>query len=1643
MPTLKFEAQADFNQVVQMKKEIAELQKQLASLNKDESPELVAKLEARMAQLNTQLKDNVQKAALAAKAAEEEAAKMKEVANSMQEYKQSLKGISTEELANSFRQTKKEAKELQNTFKELQNDEIALVQDIERFGKDGDNTEELRKNLQETRAQIEETVNLLDENHRKFIAQREEIERRNVQAIPQQQQQPQQQATTSPLTQALEDQKTKIQEVQAQFDALIKDSERYAGSASEAKAKIEELTAAFVHNKSSMTSEEQATALQNINEQIKAYQLNVVNSSASIDAARQVEIDKINQLQESITQLETQKLQAAANGDSMGVVQIQQQIDIFNEKIQEAKNGFAEFDSRCKQSASAVASLGDEMAKMQEATSVKVGFFDNVFDSLEKIKQTTSETFEKVKTSISNAFEPAKKWAQETAEKINAEMNKVGQSVGIQRLKTEASNAFDYIKQKAGGIGDALTGNGKFQQSMGDMRKAFELLPAPINQSIKSVGMMTKALWNMAMTPLGATITAIVIGLKALQTWFTKSADGQKKFAYISGYVSSVLSTLTDILMMIGEYIFKAFDSGPLKDFAKGVKDTFFTAIGAVKDVVIGLGKTLAGIWNLDGAEIKDGINQLMDGFASAGKAMVLSYTTAFKGAIGLAKTTMNAMTDEKLTKDIGDKINNMEKAAEKSAELKEKELVLTQQLGAAEQKAAQLDIEIAKSREKIYTLKGKEKLLEIENAKKLQKQKYDDLIAAKDGLAKVQTDLNALHTTSIEQLKKEREARTSVISLQAQQAASTRMLTRLGSSTENKLQTQGKNDKKKEEAINVALNNILELTEKAGEARAKLVQDIENRLIDSQIEAMEDGAEKVEAERKRQLEKELIAITKERDEKIAATLQSLRQQHEARMKLVKAQGGKDEAFNTDEAMKSQEVTSIVKKYDDIAKNIQKASVRNVLQEQQQALNDYLKAYGNAEEKRLAITKEYQKKIENAKTEGERMSLEVQLQNELQKINFADFKESINWEQVFGNIGSMSIKVLEDLKDKLRKVLNDPNLTVDQYEAVAKQIKKINDAIEDQEQKQRRFFDFQGPKMQEVKRLYKELQEAIEMANQAQEELNNSQSAYTNAKANIGTTLGAMGVNVAPQEIKASNAQEILNKAPKDSALYENLKKLFGELAKAETNLANAVSKNTKAQADKFQKESSYKNASKGTANVVELFTEGMEKVAEKMQDLPGLLGNLGVKEDDPKMQQAQAGMTAINDGIGAAKDFMSGNYVGAAMKGISAVGNAMTALGITGDSDKSLAADMERLAISNKDLENAINTLAEQMKDASVGEAAVLYKKQIENLNKQEKSTNEIMQRAAQAYKSGFKGQGSSNKRINESMTAKDWNEISRVLGYRVTSAGQFFALSSKDMAKVALDATAQYSKIKDLADDGYKDAAQYMDDYIAFEKKRAELEDEYREKLTTVSFDSLSDDFLSSISDMNHTAADFANDFENLMKNAVLKGMMSEKFDKELRTWYEKFSGYIESGQKLEEWEQGILKEEYDSMVKRATEERNKLFDTMGWSKDGYDTQEASTKGFETMSQDTANELNGRFTALQIAGESINQSVLDFSGKITEIQVINGGIRDIASDSRDILAQSLLELQSIRENTEAVVKPIKAMQADIAKVKENTNKL
>ena len=369
---------------------------------------------------------------------------------------------------------------------------------------------------------------------------------------------------------------------------------------------------------------------------------------------------------------------------------------------------------------------------------------------------------------------------------------------------------------------------------------------------------------------------------------------------------------------------------------------------------------------------------------------------------------------------------------------------------------------------------------------------------------------------------------------------------------------------------------------------------------------------------------------------------------------------------------------------------------------------------------------------------------------------------------------------------------------------------------------------------------------------------------------------------------------------------------------------------------------------------------------------------------------------------------------VGNALYGVFDTLLGWTGIDFGGSSDPALERDIERLTIANQELEKAITNLSEKMEGAAVADASQIYAVQRDNLLKLMANTQEEMRRSASASSNGFLGIGghhSTNYKINNGMTDADWRAISEAVGRTIDDAGEFFSLSSEEMWRVANEATTEYAKLKDLADDGYKDAAQFMDEYIGYWKELEELQDEYNEKLTSISFDSVRDSYKNLLLDMGSDTEDFMSDFEKMMQSAILESMVSSKYDTLLKGWYEDFAEAMEDG-RMTRQEQRQLEDLWNGIVSQGLAERDALKEMFGWqadSEEGGSSQSPTTGALTTMSQDSISRFEGIGRSMQTHLINIDKSVADLRASN---QLSNETLATIATHTAHIvLIHELME--------------------------------
>lgn len=1267
---------------------------------------------------------------------------------------------------------------------------------------------------------------------------------------------------------------------------------------------------------------------------------------------------------------------------------------------------------------------------------------NNISVLQEAIREKNEETFiGRLRNQISDFGQKISDFGQSIKDKITQPIDELkakvsGSSIG-QRFSEEFAQAKSGLSDFKDGIINVMTANGKLQGEIGKVGEAFKALGIPVTGSLTAIKSVTKALWGMCATPVGAVIAAIALAFKAVHTWMTKSAEGQKVYTKLMAYFGSLAKSITDIVIIFGEYLYKCFTkpNAPLRDFGNNFVKTFKTAVKAAVNLIGGLGTTIKGVLNMDWDTFTAGLKKTWDGIKGAGETVIDVFKTQVSGVIGATKTIYDAFTNEDLSKKLGAAFNGILTKAEQAASLAGK--IQETQIAINKNKETQLKLDgkIAEVRNKIYTLQGKEKIAAIEEAKALVKQKYDFQIKQQQQLVELHEKQAKLHTQSLKDIAAERELRMQVLRTQVQQNSEQRMLIRQEEAAKRSLANKAKSDAKKDatqqKQINSAEGKLDDVIYKNAYERAKAWQSLEQEVTDAKIKAMKEGEEKVIAERKRELSKEIEQIEERKNAAIKAERDRQKAEFDAQQSVIKAKGGKAETWDDKKYLDTKNIQKITEQYTIIEQKTIESYNNEIYADELKSYREYLKAYGNLEQQKLAIVEEYNEKIKEARAKGnlfEEAKLKTDLEEQLKKLNFNDFKDSINWDSVFSDMGRLSKSYLEDLRKKLKDLLGSGTLDIDDMKVVSEQIAKIDDAISEQTDK----WGWSNEKVREYNRLLQEAADAQERLRKATVEQYNAQEQQSSTKIAIQKVFAETGVSVSTNKITSQNKSTLFNenKMNLSNEQLEKLKKLFDELAVSEVKVGKATKDVKKAQEDANISQDKARKSIKEIANE---WAESIGNVAKKLQEASELIDVLGFGDSDLG-KKLKSGADAFNKGSQAASDFATGNYIGAAINGVGAIKSLGSALGIgNGSNAKEVAETTNRLTESNERLQYSIEQLKSSIDKTSGMSAVSNYQKAYDAQKQINKQSMEILQ-----SQMGYHGSHHSNA-YYWNLSAQDYAAINRTLaqqsavrgGYinstinKVSSLEDIYKLTPEQMKDIR---TYNQDVWKNMTDQGKYDKTEYWENYTDLAEKLEGLTDKINQNLTQTTFDSLKDNFISNLMDMSKSAQDFANDFTTMLNKSMLKFAVDDLANKRLKTLYEKWADKMKQGQ-LSNDDLDILKKEYDNIVDEGLKIRDNIVAITGY-KEAQSQQTATGKAIEAITADQASSLIGIGYAVQIAQEQGNEVRKAIAVDISYLRIYAEQTYNNISEMRDIQYQGLQQLEAINKNTA----PIILIREDIA---------
>lgn len=313
------------------------------------------------------------------------------------------------------------------------------------------------------------------------------------------------------------------------------------------------------------------------------------------------------------------------------------------------------------------------------------------------------------------------------------------------------------------------------------------------------------------------------------------------------------------------------------------------------------------------------------------------------------------------------------------------------------------------------------------------------------------------------------------------------------------------------------------------------------------------------------------------------------------------------------------------------------------------------------------------------------------------------------------------------------------------------------------------------------------------------------------------------------------------------------------------------------------------------------------------------------------------------------------------------------------------------------------------ELADSLAGEnAQAAYDKAIELYKKQADSARVL---GAQYYKSRESGEKSKGYQDFYDMSAAGWQQAASALGI---SAKELAMMMSKNMTNLFNLPVEQLEKLMSEAPlfiaQLDSEAQEYIKQIIEAENNIKSTAEREMENATGISFESFSDDILESLYDVEKGAEDIADDIADYMRKALIKAMYVKQYEPEMRKWYEMWAEATKDGE-IDTEEQTALDNLKNSIIQGAEAGAAAINAQFGT---GSTTEQKSTAGgSETMSQDTATELNGRFTALQLSGEEIKNQMISAVISLNSLLSLSTNSNSILNNilNQHVITNSYLE--------------------------------
>ncbi len=897
------------------------------------------------------------------------------------------------------------------------------------------------------------------------------------------------------------------------------------------------------------------------------------------------------------------------------------------------------------------------------------------------------------------------------------------------------------------------------------------------------------------------------------------------------------------------------------------------------------------------------------------------------------------------------------------------------------------------------------------------------------------------------------------------------------------------------------AHQKLIDLMKQQTEERLRLQQEYEYQQWQNRIDLMTEGETKVIAQMQLDNDREKAALEEQKKQAVAVEIARQKAVWDAREdeKASKTKGYGKQVFNPSTDVNQAEIKVITDRYDalnaDLLAKQQKAEADR-LQAAKESFNAYLREFGSYQQQREAIQADYDSRIEKAANAGDRMMLEAQKGKALSDLDYQQWIDSGEISLAFGDIANLSQQTISRLIEDMEKYREKVVATFD-----PEKIEKYNEALNNLRMADvENTFSAFGSMVSEYftkrlalqKQINDEALIGIELSRK-QNELDMKTEAQKGA---VRIQAKAAGYNISDKDL--ADPAKVQQLADKTSAAAASGNKFASALHSALLELLKLNGESAELEKATKTWDGNFSHLKETLANL-----EGEEKfnaICESVASAAGMIGDLAGQAAQMADAMGAEGLGkslgTVGEAMGSVQNVASGFAKGGLVGGIAAAaGEVMkwtTKLFMAGDAKHQK--NIERLQEKIDALQKSYDRLGEAADKAYSTDAShmieqqntllrqqqVLIRQQMAEEEAKKKTDKDKINDYKERLEEIDKVLGENAEKAKEAIVGKDiksaidefaslyagaWDDGTDAAQKSMAAVKSIISSALTELLKKNIQPAAQnfYDTLAKAMEDGILTdselanldaikkqmdalAAQGEEQYKKIQQRYKDL-DELKEELTDISFDSVRDNFKSLLSDMESTTEDFTKSWTDMIRNGLIEGLMDNKYDKMLKEWYDEFAEAMDD-QTLTDSERDALKQQYDAIVQQGIADRNAVNAIVGG---GAYSQQASSGSAWNISQETGDELNGRFTAMVELEATNNLLVSDGNAIAREIlatlramssislSVSGGGDNSTLLDIKDMVFLSTGYLEDIAKYS----KHLAAISSDVAELKNRVKDL